>query len=108
MNKIVVFRVTIIVILKMKKLMSLTEKELEILSRTVEQGLGLSRIQIKVYNNNPYTIKLTDTHNGHYFVVQHLGRFNLLIKPQKNGSNSILDKFEDVILHLIDWQIQIA
>jgi hypothetical protein len=88
--------------------MSLTEKELEILSRTIEKGLGLSRIQIKVYDNNPYTIKITDTHKGHYFVVQHLGKFNLLIKPQSQGSRNMLEKFEDVILHLIDWQIQIA
>lgn len=90
------------------KLMSLTEKELEILSKTIEKGLGLSRIHIKVYDNNPYTIKITDTHTGHYFVVQHLGRFNLLVKPQRHESNNMLERFEDVILHLIDWQIQIA
>lgn len=89
--------------------MTLSVKEIALLTKAIESGLGSERVKLKVYFNEPVAIKISDTQNPRYFfVVQHLDAYVVTLKPQRSDVEYACNTFEEVVMRLVDWQIDIA
>lgn len=87
--------------------MSFSTGEIELLYRTIEKGLGLQQVEVRVYNAPPKTIKITQKCTHNFFIIQNLGKYIMLVKPEHTNLVYTVQTYDEVLARLVQWQIDL-
>jgi hypothetical protein len=87
--------------------MSFSTGEIELLYRSLEKGLGLKEVDVRVYDVAPKTVKITHKTTNNFFIVQNIGKYVMLVKPEHKNFVYTVQNFDEVLARLMQWQIDL-